>query len=207
MKRILLSLVVIFFVRTLAAAQTSYLPDFQIGIKAGANYSLYPAADDVHNKGQIGYILGAWARFGGSGLFFQPEIYGDIRRLTVTQNSNGYHFINYSKFTTADVPLLVGYKTGNANFGTRIYTGPEVAFTLAKLQSFTDASISTRMNFKDENYAWQIGAGVDIKNLSLDLRYEEGLNTVGYGPQDVKKTRMNFFNITLSYSLFSDFGL
>jgi len=199
---------VLWFAATVTRAQTSYLPDFQIGAKAGGDFSLFAGNDAVHSKGELGYIIcGAWARLGGAGLFFQPEIYGTIRNVKISQSAGGYNFINTAKFTTADVPLLVGYKTGDVDFGVRFYTGPQLIFSLSKVQDFYKGSITTRLNFNDENYAWQFGTGVDIKSISIDLRYDEGLNKVGFGPVNKKTTRMNLLSLTVAYSLFSDYNL
>ncbi|WP_244214355.1 hypothetical protein [Pedobacter jejuensis] len=55
-------------------------------------------------------------------------------------------------------------------------------------------------NFKDQAISWQFGAGLDIKKLSIDARYELGLsklNKDGYPP-----TKLNLFTIRLGYRIF-----
>jgi len=188
------------------SAQTNYLPDFQAGIKAGADYSLFPSPDGAHNKGGFGYIGGGWARFGGAGLFFQPELYVASENLTVTQLADNNLFVNHAKFIDGDVALLVGNKVGNVNAGFRFYTGPVLSFAMSKRQSFTNATLTSDLNYPDPNYSWQLGAGVDLKQFSFDVRYEAGINKVPYGTSTTLHTRLNMVNITLSYSLFSDYG-
>jgi hypothetical protein len=206
MKKLILTIIIGVFFTGIVSAQTNYLPGFQAGIKAGADYSLFPSPDGAHNKGEFGYIGGGWARIGGAGLFFQPELYVASKNLTVTQLADDNLFINHGTFTNIDIPLLVGNKVGNVNAGFRFYTGPVISFAIAKRQSFTNATLTSDLNYHDMNYAWQLGAGVDLKQFSLDVRYEAGINKVPYGTSTTLHTRLNMVNITLSYSLFSDYG-
>ena len=206
MKKLILTFIIGVFFTGIVSAQTNYLPGFQAGIKAGADYSLFPSPDGAHNKGDFGYIGGAWARFGGAGFFFQPELYLKSTSLTVTQVADAQTFINNGRFLNGDMPLLVGEKMGNANAGFRFYTGPVISYALAKRQAFTNATLTSDLNYHDLNYEWQLGIGADIKQFSFDIRYEAGLNKVAYGTSTTLHTRLNMVNITLSYSLFSDYG-
>lgn len=205
MKKLILTVIIGVFFTGFVSAQTNYLPDIQAGIKAGADYSLFPSPDGVHNKGDFGFIGGGWARFGGSGFFFQPELYLKSISLTVTQVADAHTFINNGRFLNGDMPLLVGEKIGNVNAGFRFYTGPVISYALAKRQAFTNATLTSDLNYQDLNYEWQLGIGADIKQFSFDIRYEAGLNKVPYGTSTTLHTRLNMVNITLSYSLFSDY--
>lgn len=57
----------------------------------------------------------------------------------------------------------------------------------------------TSLNYKDQNYAWQVGAGLDILSLPVDLCYEAGLSKQS---DDVNSTRTHLFNLTLGYKIF-----
>ena len=104
-----------------------------------------------------------------------------------------------AKFTSVDVPLLFGGKIGAFGFGGRFYTGPVVSFAINKDQSFGGAvSNAVSLDYKDQNFAWQFGAGLDIKKISLDLRYEAGVTKQDYGSG---QTRINLFNLSLAYRL------
>jgi predicted porin len=75
-----------------------------------------------------------------------------------------------------------------------------VSFAINKNQNYgTAAGNITSLNYKDQNYAWQFGAGLDVRSLSVDLRYEAGLSKQSYGPNS---TKINLFNLTLGYRLF-----
>lgn len=203
MKKILLALCICVFFYSHSLAQGQYLPDFQFGIKGGGNFTSFPSATDYKNKGQIGYLGGVFARFGGLGFNFQPELYVQKTSVTITDYTQDGG-INKSYFTTLNVPLLFGEKIGDENFGIRFYTGPELIFRIQDDQQFANGG---RVNYQDQNYSWQLGGGIDLHDLSIDIRYEAGINKLSYGPPLNQNTRMNLINITLSYSLFSSYSI
>ena len=142
--------------------------------------------------------MGAWARIGAAGLHLQPELYLSGKNATLENAGQE----NKVKFTSLDVPVLVGTKFGAAGVGLRLNTGPVVSFLLDKDQNFSQAASSAfNGNFKDQAFAWQFGAGVDIGSLGVDLRYELGLsklNSDGY----TQSTKLNLFTLGLAYKLF-----
>jgi len=186
------------------AASAQILPDFQFGIKAGANLSSFPASGAYNNSDKAGYLGGIWARFGALGFNFQPELYVANKDVNVTYTEGNSTYTNKAQFTSVDLPLLLGTKMGAFGFGARFYTGPVISFAINRQQNFGDAaSAAVRLNYSDQNYAWQFGGGLDIQKLSIDLRYEAGLNKIAYGNVDTQHTRINLFNLTLAYQLFS----
>jgi hypothetical protein len=199
MKKYILTLIVSLFFIGVASAQ--FLPTLSVGIKAGANYSDFPASGDLKNTGEPGYIVGGWVRLGALGFNFQPELYLTGKNVDVSQT--GSTAVNRAMFTSMDIPLLFGTKVGEYALGARFYTGPVISFALNKNQGFNDITQSQRLNYQDENLSWQIGAGLDIKDFSMDIRYEAGVNKIGYGPTENTHTRLNLINLTLAYSLFS----
>ncbi|GAB3926679.1 porin family protein [Mucilaginibacter myungsuensis] len=175
------------------------LPSFQFGAKAGVNLSSFSTnSSALAADNRAGYLVGAWARVGAIGFHFQPELYLTSKSVNVSDGSN----INKATFTSIDVPLLFGSKIGAFGFGGRFYTGPLVSFAVNKDQSTgTALGNISRLNYKDQNLAWTAGAGLDIKKISVDLRYEYGLSKQSYGNNE--STRVNLFNLTVAYSLFS----
>ncbi|MDB5145067.1 MAG: hypothetical protein JWQ66_3780 [Mucilaginibacter sp.] len=196
MKTILLSLAICLATTFFASAQI--LPSFQFGIKGGTNLSSLSttAGSTFSSSNQAGYLGGVWARFGALGFNFQPELYLTSKNVDITSGSSE----TKAKFTSIDVPLLVGAKVGALGIGGRFYTGPLVSFAVNKDQSFTNAlGSATSLNYKDQNFAWQFGAGLDIKAISIDLRYEAGITKQSYSTSN---TRINLFNLSLAYRLF-----
>src|SRR5215217_420261 len=171
------------------AAISQVLPSFQLGIKAGANLSKLSTENTFSSDNRAGYYAGLWARIGAAGIHLQPELYLSGKNTTL-KNKDGQE--NKIKFTSLDVPILVGTKIGAAGIGIRLQTGPVVSFILDDEQSFGDAAgAAFDGNFKGQNFAWQFGAGVDIKNLGIDLRYEAGLSKIG--EDSYEKSKLGLF--------------
>ncbi|WP_439697544.1 porin family protein [Mucilaginibacter sp. AW1-7] len=197
-KTILLTLSICLLSMGMASAQI--VPSFSFGAKAGLNFSAFPANGKYDNSSQAGYLGGVWARFGALGFNFQPEMYATAKNLTVKDDAGNE---NKAKFTSLDVPLLVGTKIGALGLGGRFYGGPVFSFTVNRDQSYSSAAAEVaKLNYKDANYGIQLGAGVDIKDFSVDLRYEGGLNKISYGP-GYTHTRVSIFSLSLAYKIFS----
>jgi hypothetical protein len=190
MKKLLLTLVIC--IATISISSAQIIPSFQFGVKGGMNLTSLSKTGTFNTSNQAGYLGGVWMRFGALGFNFQPEAYVTSKNVTV----DGIK----AKFTSVDVPLLVGGKIGAFGFGARFYTGPVVSFAINKDQNYSNAASSiSKLDYKDQNYAWQVGAGVDIRSLSVDLRYEAGLSKQNY---TAGSTRINLFNLSLAYKLF-----
>ncbi|WP_285010922.1 porin family protein [Pedobacter faecalis] len=180
------------------AAFSQLMPSFQLGLKAGANLSKLSTENTFSSDNRAGYFAGLWARVGAAGIHLQPELYLSGKNTTLT-NSAGQE--NKVKFTSMDVPILVGTKLGAAGVGLRLNTGPVVSFILDDEQSFGDAASSAFSgDFKGQNIAWQFGAGLDIGSLGVDLRYEAGLSKLGEDQYEGQKLRL--FTFGLAYKLF-----
>jgi hypothetical protein len=195
MKKIILSAMFIFFSVT---AFSQLLPSFQFGVKGGANLSKLSTDNTFSSDNRAGYYAGVWARIGAAGIHFQPELYLSGKNSTLV-NTAGIE--NKVKFTSLDVPLLIGTKIGAAGVGLRLNTGPVVSFILDKEQSFGDAAGSAfQGNFKDQAVAWQFGAGLDIGSIGVDLRYETGLSKIG--KEGYNDTKLSLFTLGLALKLF-----
>jgi hypothetical protein len=194
MKKLILTITIFAAATSLASAQI--LPSFQFGVKGGLNFSSLNYSNSVYSTGnRAGYLGGIWARFGALGFNFQPEIYLTGKNVSIS-DSNGE---TKATFTSIDVPLLFGGKIGAFGLGGRFYTGPVVSFAINKDQSFNGAvNKAVSLNYSDQNFAWQLGAGIDIKKISIDLRYEEGITKQTYG---YSHTRVSLFNLSLAYQL------
>jgi hypothetical protein len=190
MKKLILTLTICIATITLSNAQV--IPSFQFGLKGGMNLTSLSKSGTFASSNNAGYLGGIWMRFGALGFNFQPEAYITGKNVTVDGIAR--------KFTSVDVPLLIGGKVGAFGFGARFYTGPVVSFAINKDQNYGSAAGSiTSLNYKNQNYAWQVGTGVDIRSLSVDLRYEAGLSKQDYGSGS---TKINLFNLSLAYKLF-----
>jgi hypothetical protein len=194
MKKLILTLAIATAAFSFTSAQV--LPSFQLGIKGGVNLSkLNYSGSTFNSSNRAGYLGGLWARVGALGFNFQPELYLTAKNVEISDNGTSVK----AKFTSLDVPLLFGGKVGAFGFGGRFYTGPLVSFAINKDNSLGNAfGNATSFNYKDQNFAWVFGAGVDIKNISIDLRYEAGLTKQTFGDSH---TRVSLFNLSLAVPL------
>ncbi|NII81434.1 MULTISPECIES: porin family protein [unclassified Pedobacter] len=192
-----LSLTVAFLlVGLFASAQV--LPSFQLGIKAGANFSKFDSENTFNSNNRAGFYGGLWARVGAAGVYFQPELYVSGKKADLVSESTGE--VNKVRFTSLDVPLLVGTKFGAAGIGLRLNTGPMFSLILDENQSFSQAAGSVfRADFKNQALAWQFGAGLDLKKLSFDARYELGLSKIN--KSGYPGTKLNLFTVGLGYRI------
>ena len=198
MKKLLLTLSLFVAITTVTKAQI--LPKVQVGIKGGVNLSsLSNSGSTFSADNRAGYLGGIWARFGALGFNFQPELYITSKNVDIN-NSNTK--VGSAKFTSIDVPLLLGGKIGAFGLGGRFYAGPLLSFAINKDNNFGSAvGGATRLDYKDSNFAITAGAGVDISKFSIDLRYEAGLTKQNYFDGSTNyKTRVSLFNLSLGYA-------
>ena len=180
-------------------ASAQILPSFQFGLKAGANFSKFDSENTFSSDNRAGFYGGVWARIGAAGIHFQPELYLSGKKADLISDATGE--VNKVRFTSLDVPLLIGTKLGAAGIGVRLNTGPMFSLIIDENQSFGQAAGSVfRADFKNQALAWQFGAGVDIKKLSLEARYELGLSKIN--KSGYPGTKLNLFTVGLGYRLF-----
>ena len=195
MKKIILSIAIV--LGAIGYTQAQILPSIQFGIKAGANLSSFSKENNFSSDNRAGYLGGLWARFGAAGINFQPELYITGKNTKLTDAAGN---VNDVKFTSIDVPLLLGYRIGALGIAGRLNTGPLISFVINKDQSAGDAiGNAIRLNTKDQAFAWQFGAGVDIQKLTIDLRYEAGLTKLT--TDNGQSTRINMYNLSLGYRI------
>jgi len=196
MKKVILTAA---FVALAFTGFSQVLPSFQLGLKAGTNLSKLSTEHTFSSDNRSGYYAGIWARIGAAGIHLQPEIYLSGKNSTLQENSSGTE--NKVNFTSMDVPILIGTKLGAAGIGLRLNTGPVVSFILNEDQSLGEAAGSAFSgNFKDQSFAWQFGAGLDLGKLGIDLRYEQGLSKIGENGYD--DTKLSLFTLGLALRLF-----
>lgn len=195
MKKIILSAL---FLSFSVAGFSQVLPSFQLGIKGGANLSKLSTENTFSSDNRAGYYAGLWARIGAAGIHLQPELYISGKNTTLKTKNGDEADV---KFTSVDVPVLVGTKIGAAGVGIRLNTGPVVSFIVDDKQTVKTAVKDVFSgNFKGQSFAWQFGAGVDISKLGLDLRYEAGLSKIG--KDGYEGSKLGLFTFGLAYRLF-----
>ena len=150
----------------LSTDYTKYIKDFKSGFQGGVFLSIYLKK-----------------------FYVQPEVYFSLKRGALQTsfsdplNSNSTLNISQSiNFQSIDVPLLVGYKFLDLKLiRFRIWGGPVVSYVLNKEYSLSingtnQSEHITRDDFKDTTWSAQLGAGLDLLMLTIDIGYEFGMD-------------------------------
>ncbi len=190
-----------------AFSQTS-TAQIDFGVKAGLNYnseSIQSVSEDVFTgaESKTGYHAGVWLRFKLPiiGFYLRPEIlYTNLEnellykiRETAPSQTTSYNF------QKIDIPVLIGKKF----FGIgNVFAGPSFQYILNSGFSLNDIADVDTDGF---SVGLQFGAGIELGNLGIDVRWERGLNTVestflnAISERVTFDTRVNQIIIGLSY--------
>ena len=185
----------------LTSVSMAQLPSFDLGIKAGFNTAKLNT-DFAKEESRTGVFGGLWARIGAAGFFVQPEAYLGGKNSAFDFDSEGNNVEAKAKFTTLDIPILLGSRVGAKNFNVRFMAGPVVSFIVNDKTTFSSAvaDASEIRDYKDQTWGAQLGAGVDLGKITLDLRYEAGISNVSQSPKYEQK--QNLWNFSLGYKIF-----
>lgn len=187
---------------TIWVANAQLLPSLQFGVKAGLNFSSLKSEEGgwLDASTRTGYQAGVWARIGGAGVHFQPELY-------VTGKSTEAKLVDADRdaegnitFTSLDLPLLLGTRIGLGPAGLRIVAGPVVSFVVDKNIGESLSQVTQFSEYKNQAWAVTGGLGLDISNFRVDLRYEHGLSELS--KNDSAPQKLNLWTVGVGYRLF-----
>jgi|SRR5690606_15797866 len=185
---------------TFFGANAQLLPSLQFGLKAGLNFSSLKSENDRYFDAstRTGYQAGVWARVGGAGIHFQPELY-------VTGKSSEAKLVESGEegkvsFTSLDLPLLLGTRIGFGPAGLRIVAGPVVSFVVDKNIGQSLQQVTEFSEYKNQAWAVTGGLGLDISNFRIDARYEHGLSELS--KNDSAPQKLNLWTVGIGYRLF-----
>jgi hypothetical protein len=155
---------------------------FALGLKAGYNASkLNTNIDSIKSSINSGFHIGAFARIGNR-VHLQPEFYYTLSGGTF--ENIGLHTVNdwKQKVTvgTLDIPVMIGFEIINSSiFKWRIMAGPEASFVInSKIEDVSLTGPIEKSNLHTTNWYIQAGTGIDVLFLTLDIRYQTGLNSL-----------------------------
>lgn len=201
----------------------------QVAFKVGGNLSTIAeknenfSYDDVENNSVLGAVVGLSVDLGISDIFtIQPELLFSQNGGRNTFNALGTKTEVQYRFNYIEIPVLAKIKLGNKdNEGLGIYlaAGPWVGLALnGSFESTTTVGnvvlLETKRDFTfDEeddtrrlNYGLSAAAGISYNRLSVDLRYNHGINNLIDNDADnnndnspVRQTRG--IALTLAYAL------
>ncbi|MBF9253489.1 PorT family protein [Pontibacter sp. 172403-2] len=170
MKKSLLLLLLLLTTGIAAKAQF-----FTAGVKAGVSSSSIDVDNIENNITQFkeadnitGYHAGAFLRFKSGNVFVQPEglltYTGGKVEVSDDPNSSDVHIEKFN-FSRLDVPILLGYSFFKV---LRLNAGPVASVLLNG--KFEGEKIDQYL--EDTEWGWQAGVGLDIGNLTADVRYQ-----------------------------------
>lgn len=154
---------------------------FDLGIKAGYTAAkLSTDVDTIKADFSSGFHLGVFARIGKK-FYVQPEAYYNFQTSSMQGIDDAAEWKQKIKVGSLDIPVLVGFKLIDAKLlNLRLMLGPMASFVVNKniedmnsaLGPIEEADINT------VNWALQVGLGADISFITLDVRYQYGLNKI-----------------------------
>jgi hypothetical protein len=195
---------------------------FSFGLKAGTTLSQLRGDDlslasgtafqfgDNSNR-SWGFTGGAFLRFGRT-FFFQPELLVTQKRGEFDLDrglTNERREIDL-RFSNLDVPLLFGFKIGNT---LRLNAGPMVTFRLGedgRLSQIIGPNPPGEDPLISDNalFGYQMGVGLDLGRLNLDVRYEGNLTEAFFiqtnnpARQAQFDRKSNLWQATLGFAIF-----
>ena len=164
---------------TLTLINVSFAQKIDFGAKGGLNYNFGgdlkelmsetngSLNDVVHGaEDKAGYHFGLWAKVHLLGLYVRPEII--YTELNNSYNNLGTNISTDFKTKKIDMPILLGAKLIGP---LHIYAGPSIQYiTNSDFSSSEIENISTN----DFSVGLQIGTGLELGRLGVDVRWEKG---------------------------------
>ncbi|GAB3893177.1 hypothetical protein GCM10028803_07030 [Larkinella knui] len=227
----------ILFLGLVMILPTLTFAQFSFGIKGGVNLSQFTTGDfvttrlnangtpQVNVSGQTirdnlkesfnsktGWAYGIYTRF-GKNIYLQPELLVSSKggSFDIVRDIDGRPTTETVsiKTTNFDVPILLGLKGGPL----RVVAGPIVSFRISDDQKLRDAlrdytSGSLNNALAKATYGYQVGVGLDLGRLGIDVRREGGLSDVaavnlgGDANSAQFSQRLKSWQVTLALRLF-----
>lgn len=175
MKKIVLTVLTLTFINVLFAQKIDF------GAKAGLNYNFGgdltelfsetgSSLDDIIHgaDNKAGYHVGFWLKARLLGFYIRPEI-------VYTQLNNSYNNIGTGlstdfKTKKLDIPVLFGIKVIGP---LHIYAGPSFQYILKSDFSLNEIG---NVETNDLSVGLQIGTGLELGKLGIDVRWEKGFS-------------------------------
>jgi len=154
----------------------------------------------------LGYKVGLYSRLKIGSIYIQPEVLFTSTggRIEYTEDINNItsQVIDLS-YNRIDVPIMLGKKFGKVF---RFNLGPILTYTISDSEDLPSQISELVQSYNDGVVGYQIGIGLDIKKIRLDVKYEGNLTkfgesiTVGSNTFDTDY-RPNMFTFGLAFNL------
>jgi len=178
----------------------------QISIRpyAGLNRSSIQGepADIIDFDSGTGFQVGIDVQFGNR-IYVQPGVQLEFLKNNATLRTSLDTDGSLNR-TGLRIPLMVGYRVfsedSDAGFNLRLFTGPN-----AFLQLSTNSDDELNLNdnaLNDLIWGWNVGAGLDISILFIDVGYQAGISNLSDDQQAATEARNNVFYGNVGFRLY-----
>lgn len=154
----------------------------------------------------FGIHAGVFARVKFLDFYLQPEVLFNTKsqEYTVYNLQDETEKVLEDKFTSLDIPIIVGYKYSSLRFQGGVI-GSMVLTNSNDLIDYFATQEDLVTSLEGFNWGWQAGIGLDIGKFMIDLKYEGNFNKVAeditlYGNTYNFDARVNRFLVTFGYS-------
>jgi hypothetical protein len=184
-----------------------------LGVKGGLNLtSISTDAGSLKDnitesyESRTGYAFGIWGRLGDK-FFIQPELMVASKggELDVIPIGGGNPQTIKIKYTDLDLPILIGFKP--LKF-LRVMGGPVASFKLTEDDKLRDVlkdyTNSPDQAFADATYGYQVGVGIKVLGIELDVRHQGSLgdiSTLNLANEPKFSQRAQGWQITAAFKL------
>ncbi len=207
MKKILILFVAV-FTSAVSFGQLHFGP--QIGYTA-SNLTLDQG--DIENNLKSNFLFGAFVRMGKK-IYIQPEVnyytQGSIFKTPADGNLSPLE--QEISLKSLQVPVNLGWRMINLEIvNIRLFGGAVANFILDKQVKTTSGnaddyeSALVPDDFKDVNWQFDVGVGVDVLMFAVDVKYVGGISNILNDVQFDGKTvssKSNLFVVTLGWKIF-----
>jgi len=201
MKKILLAILIITY-GSVAIAQSV----FSLGPKIGySSNKITDNLDSVQSSIKNSFQIGAFIRLGKK-IYLQPEANYQVVTSTLNKGTGLSARSQDLTIQSLKIPALIGVKLINRSaFNLRIMAGPAYTFILNKKLDPEHMSglwpIKSVDDIKNSLWSVQMGAGFDVLFMTLDVRYELGIDNMYNGESNLQM-KNNMLNVSLGIKLF-----
>jgi len=193
MKKLFLTIALVSYSLSISAQSFSWGPKIGIAVPSikvsdvqdvNSGAQALSLLEDVNGK--VSGHIGVFARISLLGFYIQPELLVSSSKSEVgfnipTDDFNLESVMGEVKLNKLDIPVLIGKRFLKV---LRVNAGP--VFTLPLNEDISFKNLTTNIeevktNYKSATIGAQIGAGLDLTFLTVDVRYELALQSLSEG--------------------------
>ncbi len=149
----------------------------ELRIGGGLNYNSFPSDIDGYSfSSAAGYQFGAELQFGDR-LYFQTGLHLESLRTQVSGQPSGISVDDF-EVNRLRIPAYLGYRFASSKswLNMRIFTGPNASLVINR--NLDEAFSIEDDDFSSVLFGYNVGAGIDLAFLFVDVGYMFGLNDV-----------------------------